>query len=137
MSANFEFNASEALAEADAQFDGYRQEHVELLGEALVMLAESAMAYAKEFTVPVYTGYLRSTGWVDPNASYGAQSIEVTLGFSADYALEQELAGNNPGYRKDRPLAGRRFMRRAMLYTLADAERRIAVFMASRSHRLG
>ena len=131
MKIDIEFD--EALREGMERLDLYREQHLELLGEALVMLAEKTMGFAKEFTVPVYTGYLRSTGWVDSVPDYGAGSIEVTLGFSAEYAAEQEIDGQQPGYRRDRPSAGRRYMRRAMLHTLADAEVQVARYMQRRT----
>lgn len=102
-----------------------QQQHVEFLGRALVSLAEATMDYAKEVTVPVKTGYLRSTGWVDPKPLMTSTSLEVRLGFDADYALEQEQAGRPVGANKARPEAGRRYMRRALLYVMADAEERI------------
>lgn len=129
---NFYNTFDDALEEASSKIEAIQQNYVSLIGEALVMLAEETMAYAKEFTVPVYTGYLRSTGWVDPEPTYGPASIEIALGFSADYAEQQEIDGNKPGYRRDRPLAGRRYMRRAMLHTMADAEAKVANYIRER-----
>jgi hypothetical protein len=124
--AEVEYTFEYDIKQVEEQLGRYAKQSTERLGQAMYLMAENTMTYAKENTVPVKTGYLRSTGWVDPQPRYTATSIEVRLGFGAEYADEQEKLGREVGSNPERPEAGRRYMRRAMLATMVDAEKRLA-----------
>lgn len=107
------------------------RQSIDRLGMAVLALAETAMTLAKADYVPVRTGFLRSSGWVDSRYVIVGGEIQVNLGFNTNYAEKvHEGPGSVIGRNPARPLAGRKYLERSMLEVMATAETRIAAFLA-------
>lgn len=75
------------IAELDAALRVNLTTGIERYHQGLEILAEAIMTLSKSQFVPVVTGHLRSTGYVEPGATTGADRSVVTMGYSAEYAL--------------------------------------------------
>lgn len=91
-------------------------------------LAKETLRDAQGDYVPVRTGRLRDSGYVDPVPLPAGHAIwQVDVSFSTRYArLVHERPADQAPFHADRPLSGPKYLERAVIARLAGASRHVA-----------
>ena len=123
MSDGIQFGISVDVTDAVRQLDKQAEDILERLGEGLHMLGEAAMTLSKAEFVPVVTGFLRSSGYVEDPVQEG-DFITVNIGYRAPYSFDVHERPPSVGQGKNK------FLEKAVMEIAKDSEQRLKEFLA-------
>lgn len=96
----------------------FADQTVTTAGEVLYQVAQTILTVSQSDYVPVVTGNLRASGFVDRPVRHGADEISVEMGYSTSYAWARHEAPMDWGQ------AGHsKYLERAIVDVLSDVDR--------------